>query len=232
MSRVFDGANDRLLSADNAVTGVNVAQKSWSCWILVPNAPGGVENVMNLLTANGAGGHVCSLEVDVPAVAGFQARFHQRGTTDGQWDSPDISVNARHHIAVTYDRGATTNDPIIYVDGVSVTVTEIATPVAIGTGEDTLKFGENSGGTADFEGRVENAAIDADVLWTAAEVNRSMWWGRPRGGLKVYMPFFTSKLVDEGASAETLTATGTTVGALTTPCVRPGSAMMGMGVGW
>ena len=153
------------------------------------------------------------------------------GTTIGQWDSPDIT-KARHHVAVTYDRGSVLNDPVLYVDGDVATVTEIAAPVGILTGDDTLKLGENAGGTEDLAATIAHVAIEGGQLWDVAAVNRARWWGRPHGGLQVYHPLVTDKLVDEGSAAETLTATGSTGAAFATPCVRPGSALMGMGVGW
>ena len=99
------------------------------------------------------------------------------------------------------------------------------------TGSDTLKLGENPTAGQDLAASLENVAIGTG-LWAAADVNRAMWWGRPLGGLVVYHPFYTDKLADQGSAAAALTATGTTVASLVSPAVRPGSAMMGMDVGW
>ncbi|MDO8717127.1 MAG: LamG-like jellyroll fold domain-containing protein, partial [Dehalococcoidales bacterium] len=53
--------------------------------------------------------------------------------TDGKWDAPSNSIvlNTWTHVAVTYNNpsGLTTVDPIIYINGVSVAVTKISTPV-------------------------------------------------------------------------------------------------------
>ena len=232
MARTFDGVNDNLLSADNAIPSADVDQKSFGLWVYRTTQPTGSELLFGLLTADGAGNGRTSMLHEVPAVSGYQVRLFADGTNDGLWDSPDISINARHHIAITYDRSSTTNNPTIYVDGTSVAVTEVATPVALQTGDDTLKLGEAGAGTLDFAGTLAHAAVEAGQLWDAAEVNRAMWWGRPHGGLQVYHPLLTEKLIDEGSAAETLTATGTTLSSFVTPCVRPGMAMMGMGVGW
>jgi len=48
--------------------------------------------------------------------------------TDGRWSFPQYSLNKWHHIVVVYDRQSFTNDPVIYVDGVSQKVTEYSTP--------------------------------------------------------------------------------------------------------
>ena len=231
-ARTFDGTNDNLLSANNAVAGIDTDQKSWSAWIYLTAAPAALQNIMMAGTSDGAGNGRFAVYADAPLTAGYRPYMFADGSTDGNWRGTDVSINARHHIAVTYDRGATTNDPVMYVDGATITVTELSTPVTLVGGDDTIKFGENMGGSQDFAGSILHAALDGAILWTAAQVNRAMWWGRPHGGLEVYHPFLTTKLADEGSAAETLTATGTTSGTVVTPCVRPGSAMLGMGVGW
>lgn len=47
------------------------------------------------------------------------------------WRSPasGISAGTEYHIMVSYDRGATANNPVIYINGSSVTVTELNAPV-------------------------------------------------------------------------------------------------------
>jgi hypothetical protein len=60
-----------------------------------------------------------------------------------------------------------------------------------------------------------------------------MWWGRPHGGLQFYQPLVTDKLTNEGSdTGATYTVTGAVVAELAVPTVPPGSAMMGLGVGW
>lgn len=229
--RAFDGTGDNLKSADNAVAGLDVDQKSWGVWILktVANA----DALIYGITADG-GSPVTQIASANPSSSGVRYDIAQSfSTTNGRWRTNDQTLSVRHHLAITYDRSATTNDPVMYIDGVSVTVNEAATPVGTTvTGEDTLKMGEDQAGTGDLDGTLAYVAIQAGSLWSAAQVNRAMWWGRPGGGLLVYHPLVTTKLVDEGSAAETLTATNTTVAAFTTPVVRPGSAMLGMGVGW
>ncbi len=44
--------------------------------------------------------------------------------TVGQWDITPPSSDVWHHLAILYDGGAVTNDPLIYVDGLPVTVTQ------------------------------------------------------------------------------------------------------------
>lgn len=232
MARTFDGTNDNLLSANNAVPALDVATKSFGMWVY-RTTTGANDSVLLTLTANGGGNQVTLLNHDAPVTAGFRQLVQQNNVGNGQWKSDDISINARHYIVVTYDRSSLSNDPTIDVDGAASTVTETLTPSGtIKTGDDTLKMGESAGGVNDMTGQLQHVCI-ASEIWSAAQKNRAMWWGRPGGGSLVsYFPFVTTKLVDEAGAGETLTATGTTVSSMSTPVVRPGAAMMGCGVGW
>ena len=231
MARNFDGTNDNLLSANDAIAGLDVDQKSWSFWILKP--VGNADALIHGITAN-AGTAITQISSAVPVTSGVRYDLAQtHSVTTGRWRTDDQTLSVRHHIAITYDRSSTLNVPVMYVDGVSVTANVVNAPVGTPTtGDDTLKMGEDAAGTGDLEGALQNVAIAAGVLWDAAVVNRAMRWGRPHGGLLVYHPFWGPKLADEGSAAETLTATGTTVTAIATPVVRPGVMTMGCGVGW
>jgi hypothetical protein len=237
MARVFDGTNDNLLSANNAIAGVDTAAISGGYWTTRPATAVGQQLAMCTMIADGAGNARRIWYQGAPGATGWRVRFTAVWSgTDGSWRSTtDLALDTRYHIATTYDRSgaAPGNDAVIYVDGVSVTVSEAVTPTGTAdTGDDTIKFGENAGGTEDLPATLQHCAIQGGVIWSAADVNRAMWWGRPHGGLHVYHPFVTDKLADEGSAAETLTATGTTVASFVTPVVRPGSALMGMGCGW
>lgn len=235
MARDFDGTNDNLLSADNAMTGMNVASKTICFWEVRDTDSPSPDAVIAGLPSNG-GTRTWAVVNFAPAVAGYKMQFSQDWTTtDGTWRTTnDTTLNTRHFHAVTYNRGgaAPGNDPIFYVDGAVDASSEIGTPAgSVVTGDDTLKVGENSGGGDDLDGTLQHIAIYPSIL-SAGDLNRCMWWGRGQGGAVAYHPLVTTKLDDEGSAGETLTANGTTVAAFATPVVRPGTAMMGMGVGW
>src|SRR5689334_19627120 len=44
-------------------------------------------------------------------------------TGSGDWTVATPSTGAEHNLAITYDAGATTNNPVIYLDGSTVSVT-------------------------------------------------------------------------------------------------------------
>jgi hypothetical protein len=57
----------------------------------------------------------------------FSAHF---STTNGAWHGNTVlTVGQTYDIIVTYNGAATTNDPVIYINGISQTITEDLTPV-------------------------------------------------------------------------------------------------------
>lgn len=228
MARNFDGTDDNLTAAANSVTGIDVTTRSFGGWILRAGDPSVAETVMLGASALSAGNLRFNLVCETPVTAGWRPRVsHTFSTTTGVFTVTNDITNTVHHIMVVYDNSLTTNVPTIYVDGTSVAVTTSTTPVGTAsTGADNLRFGESVTGTTDLAATVSHMIIMPSLL-DAAQVNRTKWWGRPGGGAAVNYPFLTSKLVDEGSSPDTLTATGTTVVSLPVPTVRPGS-----GMGW
>lgn len=226
MARDFDGTNDRIDFGSDASID-QFLLKTISFWIVVDNATG----APMFLCKDGASSWQCQLIVTTAKL-----RFrHAWSGAAGVWEATTTTfVNGtRYHVVITYDTGATGNDPAITINGAAEVISEIAAPS--GTLDDdsgrSLLFGENAGGGNDCDGRLQHLAYD-NAIWSAAEINRARWWGRPRGGLKVYHPFLTTKLANEGTATATGTATGTSVASFATPVQRPGSALMGMGCGW
>ena len=102
-----------------------------------------------------------------------QLRFQQEfSTTDGRWDTDvNIPINTWVDCVIAYNADAVANNPAIYINGVSVTVTEAQAPVGVrGTdvGEDML-FGCNSGGTRAYDGSIAEVML-GNFAPTAAEV--------------------------------------------------------------
>ena len=94
-------------------------------------------------------------------------------TTPGEWTIPEPSLNAWHHILVVYDSSDVANDPTIYVDGVSQTLTEESTPVgAANTNTSAYLIGNRNHPTGGYnrtwDGRLCEWAV-WDRLLTQAE---------------------------------------------------------------
>jgi hypothetical protein len=58
----------------------------------------------------------------------FRFYYNYWNTTGGHWGITAPATDSLKHYAVTYDSNSTSNNPLIYVDGVSQTVTETQTP--------------------------------------------------------------------------------------------------------
>ena len=227
MARNFDGTNDKIaFGSDGSIDNYN-SGKTISFW----------------MKKVGEGGSKALLMKDASTStwvfiigAGVNLTYaHQWTTGNGIWTTTaTISAGSIQHVAVTYDAGALANDAVIYIDGVAQALGVDTNPTVgpvLSDAADILQFGENSAGGSDFNGVIMCLLYDNRIA-SAATINMARWWGRPIGGLQVYHPFFTDKLNNEGSAIANGTATGTTVASMAAPVVRPGTAMMGMGIGW
>lgn len=106
----------------------------------------------------------------------FDARlFYLFTGTDGQWHADDaLTINTWHHIVITYDADSTSNNPLVYIDGVSLSVTTVATPT--GTREDDVNadvvIGNADNDIRAWDGRIGLVALHNRIL-TAAEVQQN-----------------------------------------------------------
>ena len=100
---------------------------------------------------------------------GLVAHF---STTNGVWltTSATLTAGVWSHVVITYDGSAVGNNPVIYINGVSVAVTRSTAPVGTyrtGTGGN-LYVGTPSAGAA-LDGKMEDPRI-YNVVLTAAQV--------------------------------------------------------------
>jgi len=96
--------------------------------------------------------------------------YYAFSTTDGVWSSTDAITTGRHLITITYNNNATTNDPIFYIDGTPVAITESITPV--GTAKSGTAHTLYIGGritTSPLDGRFADLRIYNRIL-SAAEI--------------------------------------------------------------
>lgn len=97
--------------------------------------------------------------------SGFGLTFeYRRSGNDGWWSIPYPSNGVWHNLVITYDGGSTSNDPVIYLNGVSQTVTERRAPTGTldgSTGE--LYLGTNADNT-EWDGPVCEYGIWNRVL--------------------------------------------------------------------
>lgn len=94
-------------------------------------------------------------------------------TTEGDWDTPAFTANNWYHVVTTYDMGSTANNPIIYVNNVSQSVTRISTPAGSApTDSTTIVLGNRTTGEGAIKGFVGDIAYVRywNRILTATEV--------------------------------------------------------------
>ena len=215
MARDFDGSGDNInFGSDasiDAFTPFTVAM-----WMRCDNGGSDVALCSKL------DGLTAGWLVKISAAAEFVRFFRVYTGGVGEWftTAGELNDGVRHHFALSHD-GNPASSPVVYVDGVTRSVTNDA-PTS-GTLETeaggSLIIGEDIIGDADFNGVVEHFAYD-NAVWTAAQVNRHRWTGRKGGACVVQHPFYTTKTANEGTGTATATPTGTTVVSFPTPVQR------------
>lgn len=97
-------------------------------------------------------------------------------TAPGTWRTTTgtVAAGAWHHILVTLDMSSASNDPIIYVDGVSRAITETATPSGTAYSRDgvPIMIGNIKTATEDYDRAFDGKIFDPRVynrILTAAE---------------------------------------------------------------
>ncbi len=107
-------------------------------------------------------------------VANNEWRFyHLRVTSAGGWDTPTNSVvfGKDHVVAVTYDNGSTANDPKIYIDGISQTLTQPINPSGVASSDAAhdLNIGGRDTDDRTFDGLISHILFYNRIL-SASEI--------------------------------------------------------------
>lgn len=126
--------------------------------------------------------------------------FSTDGTGNGVWRTTAtvFAISNWYHVAITYDNSNTANDPLIYVNGVSKAITEVATPTgALQTGTNAeFSIGAVSIGTAgagtSHDGKIQDIRIYDRILSSAEITTLSQTTNRCKyvipNGLVFWMP--------------------------------------------
>ena len=188
-ARDFDGVDD-VISCGSAAAIDNFATFTVSAWFYSDSA---ASNAYGVTKSDGTNGW--HIEYD-SRVGVTRIRFYTNwSTTDGGWSTPvdSIAINAWYHIAVTYDNSLTTNDPVIYINGASQSLTETSTPAGTAASEAAVNFtiGDRDAGPGSFfNGRIAEASYYNVIL------NADAIQGIRRcplfypNGLKLYVPLY------------------------------------------
>lgn len=168
MGALFSSATDLLelgsaSDIDNLFAGTG---DTIMCWIRL-NGYGGSSTGLIMDKANTSTTAGWKLSV---TDTGDRLNFFQELDTFffGEWVSPvdSIELNTWYHVAVKYDRDSDTNDPVIFIDGQSVTVTELEDPFG-GRNSDAanrLTIGGRPSGGREFDGIIWDARIYSGLM--------------------------------------------------------------------
>jgi len=204
----FDGSNDYVdLTSDAELDDVFVGGATVMAWIEPAgwgeNGYGRVFDKSSSPSATGDG-WVIRMSVDNGGIINFG-----QGFTGGRgwWKIPNasISLDTWQHIAIAYDASSTANDPIIYLDGSPIAVTEVDTPSGTLRSDASinLRLGNYAGGTTHtFDGIIDDARI-YDRMLSAAEIADIAAEGGGGGGT------LDIKVAGGNDDAEQLTSDGT-----------------------
>jgi MSHA biogenesis protein MshQ len=102
------------------------------------------------------------------------------GTSSGGWGwwntaSSSITLNAWHHVAVTYNQDSSANDAVMYIDGAPAQVVLLQTPggTMVSDASRALRMGNSSDGDRTFDGVLDELRLSSVVRsagWIATEV--------------------------------------------------------------
>lgn len=157
----------------------NLTKRSFSFWIYPDtyNAAGNGDTIINI--GSPSGGEIIYLTTDkMVFIRGF--------TTSGVWTTPvnTPALGAWSHVVLTYDQSSTSNDPIIYINGSPVTVTEFTTPVGTPISEygGFVDIGNSGQLSSPYSGCLNGKLFDVRVynrILSAAEVTTLYNGGNP-----------------------------------------------------
>ena len=163
----FDGVDDYINAGSDSSLD-NLTTITISAWIY-PTGWGEATWGRILVKGNAAGGFFF-LSNDATEGVETLNFFQNFSTTDGYWRTPTSSMvlNKWQHVAVTYDRSSTSNDPILYIDGVSKSVTEISGYTPAGSDLDDsaedLYIGNTPDNSRTFAGKIDEVRVYNRIL--------------------------------------------------------------------
>jgi len=171
----FDGASGYInCGSDSSIDDIFDGGGTFECWINADSdGEGSVARIVDKSTWNlkiqGEDTGKCELNL----YYGFNSHSNY-----GQWTTTDkvITTGKWHHVALTYDADLPTNQPIIYVDGKQVALTQDDTPSGTrdsDAGAD-LFLGNTGGDSRTFDGRIAMVRLFTDIR-TESELRADMF---------------------------------------------------------
>lgn len=172
MSVDLDGVNDLVdFGSGSTIDDVWNTGGTVAFWLFWDIDDGGTNTGLGKTSSGNNSGWYCGVD-------GTNTNNHvfmvSRWTGSAVWRGPDggILTGRWYHFAITYDDASTANDPVFYVDGVSVTVTESNTPSGSYTDDSAndLWIGQRRDGLQVFDGKIEDVRMYVGTTLTADQI--------------------------------------------------------------
>ncbi len=161
---LFDAVNDEIdCGSDNSIDAIFSGGGSVSVWLLSDGR--GQNNEGHVI---GKTAWMVQMITNTTTIR-FQQDFSLT-VDEGQWDFT-IAAGVWQHIVLVYDNGAAANNPTVYVNGVSVSVTEITMPGSDSREPDrdhNLMIGDRPASDRSWDGKIGEMML-FDIEKTAAE---------------------------------------------------------------
>jgi len=159
----FDGSDDYV----NTNLNTHFTPITISSWVRLDTLDTGSDQ--RIIEKREAGIEVLGLNIKInTGIIEFFRIFDGGG---GDWKTPTdtLTINTWHHVAVTYDDSSPSNDAIIYVDGVSQSLTETSRSGTANTNTDDYIIGNRGAADRPFSGLIDEVRIYNRAL-SASEV--------------------------------------------------------------
>ncbi|MGB3072734.1 MAG: LamG domain-containing protein, partial [Candidatus Moraniibacteriota bacterium] len=153
----FDGVNQSVNMGTGAAFD-NLNTKTVSAWI----KPSGLTAYRGIMGRGTWAFQICSNDAtDCNGTTGRIVYYHEFSGTEGKWilGANSVTANQWAHVVVTYDRTSTANDPVIYVNGVSQSVTELSAPTGTANDETGTSLQIGYDGYAYAMGAIDDVRI-------------------------------------------------------------------------
>ncbi|KKL48686.1 hypothetical protein LCGC14_2323050, partial [marine sediment metagenome] len=159
MARDFAAGTDKIVTE----VSVHATLRSYSCWMWWDTKGGNNEGRLFDKREAGAAVEMVSFYTATGQPFAYR-RVWSSATGIWKWDT-DPTSGAWHHVGVTYDAEFTSNDPVLFLDGVPVASTELQAPVgAVTTNTDKYVLGNRGAGNRGWDGRQAELGVWDRIL--------------------------------------------------------------------
>lgn len=164
----FDGTDDSLACGSGSSID-NLTTRTYSAFVKLSSLANGYYYIVE--KNNGVNGP--EFAIDITAGVPSLAMWFSGTVSGGYWTAPitGLAVNEWHHYAVTFNISSISNDPVMYVDGVSKTVSEGTTPSGSFESDaaQTLNIGGSSSAGNYLPGTIRDVSVYNTIL-TSTEI--------------------------------------------------------------